>query len=423
MNRDDALATLSGTGSVAPPSSAAPRKGRRVRRRAVAGLALVLLLLGGGLWFLGRPAAALEVTVAVATSPPRAAADAERVLSASGYVIARRETTVSSRITGMIRRVYVQEGMHVKRGQLLALLYAHTARAQYRAALQQEAADRAAVAALRATARYDRLNYERVRAIYRERLTSRADYDQARAQARSEEALLRQAEATLRAARAQVRLAALTLAHTRIVAPFSGVVTAKYAHRGEMISPEAVGGFTQTGICKIVDMRSLEVDVDVNEAYIRRVRTGQPAQIILDAYPDHLFPARVISIVPTANRAKGTVKVRVAFRRLSPIVLPDMSANVYFLAAPPKAASSAAPPRAVLVPEAALRGTAGASVVYLVVHRRLVRRRVRVGARSGSDRLVLAGLVPGERVVVHASGPLRPGARVRVVRKLRRHAS
>jgi len=417
VNRDDALAALSGSAS--PPEAPKPRRSRR--RLLLAGIVLILAVLALTAYAFFGSAPRLAVTAAVATSPPGAGAGARRVLSASGYVIARRETTVSSRITGMIRRVYVQEGMHVRRGQILALLYAHTARNQYRAALRQYHADRAGVAALRATLHYDRLTYERTRAIYRRRLTSRAAYDQARAAYQSERALLAQAEANMRAAQAQVRLAALTLAHTRIRAPFSGVVTAKYAHRGEMISPEAVGGFTQTGVCKIVDMRSLEVDVDVNEAYIRRVHAGQPAQIVLDAYPNHVFPAHVISIVPTANRAKGTVKVRVAFQKLSPLVLPDMSANVYFLAPPPSNGRLAA--GAVLVPEAAVRGAAHASYVYRIEHHRLVRVPVRLGARSGRDRLVLAGLTPGDTVVVHASGPLAPGRRVRVVRRLPHHSS
>lgn len=414
MNRDDALAALS-------QEPAAPRPPPRRRRRwLLAALLLVVSTAAALAIVVLSSAPSLAVTAAVATSPPDTGSAVRRVLSASGYVIARRETTVSSRITGMIRKVYVQEGMHVRRGQLLALLYAHTARNEYRAARQQYAADRAAVAALRASFQYDRLTYERTRTIFRRGLTSRAAYDQARAQARSERALLLQAEATVRAARAQLRLAALTLAHTRIHAPFSGVVTAKYAHRGEMISPEAVGGFTQTGICKIVDMRSLEVDVDVNEAYIHRVHAGQPAEIALDAYPNHHFAGHVISIVPTANRAKGTVKVRVAFRRLSPLLLPEMSANVFFLAASPPSGPTVGV--GVLVPQAAVRGAAHANYVYRIVHRRLVRQAIRLGARSGRERLVLAGLHPGDLVVVHASAPLHAGLRVRVVRALP-HAS
>jgi RND family efflux transporter MFP subunit len=414
VNRDDALAALSAQTSPSPAPK--PRKRRR-RWPLVAGFALLVALVLAS--YFASSAPGLAVTVAVATSPPREASGARRVLSASGYVIARRETTVSSRITGMIRKVYVQEGMHVHRGQILALLYDHTTHNKYLAALRQYRADRAGVAALRATLRYDRLNYERTRAIYRRGLTSRNAYDQARALYRNERALVGQAEANTLAARAQVRLAALALAHTRIRAPFSGVVTAKYAHRGEMISPEAVGGFTQTGICKVVDMRSLEVDVDVNEAYIRRVRAGQPAQIVLDAYPDHVFPAHVISIVPTANRAKGTVKVRVAFQKLSPIVLPDMSANVYFLAGSGPAKGAAAT-TGVLVPEAAVRGYAHAHYVYRVRRHRLVRVAVRLGARLDHHRLVLAGLAPGDVVVLHAAGPLKPGLRVRIVRKIRR---
>ncbi|EQD79806.1 acriflavin resistance protein, partial [mine drainage metagenome] len=234
----------------------------------------------------------------------------------AGYVVARRETTVSSRITGMIRAVYVQEGMAVRHGQVLARLAARTARANVLLARRQLRAEQALVESAQAQLALDRKNWFRIRSVFRKGLESRSARDAARAAVALDRAGLRHDQADVAAARSELALARIILNHTVIRAPFTGIVTAKYAHRGEMISPAAVGGFTKTGICELVDMQSLEMDVDVNESFIDRVHAGEPTRVVLNAYPDWNIPAHVISVVPTANKNKGTVKVRVAFQHL-----------------------------------------------------------------------------------------------------------
>jgi RND family efflux transporter MFP subunit len=198
------------------------------------------------------------------------------------------------------------------------------------------------------------------------------------------------------------------LSYTVIRAPFAGVVTERYAHAGEMISPQAVGGFTQTGICKIVDMRSLEIDVDVNEAYIQRVHDGQPVEAVLDAYPGWTIPAHVISIVPTANEQKATVKVRIGFDRLDARILPQMGVQVNFVSAPGPAG-----PALMRIPSTALHGSAGRMFVYIIENKRAVRRTVTARSTSNKEAIVTAGLDGGEHVIVSAEAPLQEGMEVR----------
>src|SRR6185503_10582472 len=200
---------------------------------------------------------------------------------------------------------------------------------------------------------------------------------------------------------------------TEIRAPFAGVVTSKNAQPGEMISPmSAGGGFTRTGICTLVDMASLEFEVDVNEAYINRVRPGQPAEGVLDAYPDWRIPAHVITIVPTADRQKATVMVRIAIDVRDPRILPDMGVKVSFVEPRREGAPAA---RAVTVPKAALRRDGEADVVLVVTaEERLERRAVQVADTTGDLVKLAAGLGAGERVVIEGPATLKDGDRVRV---------
>ena len=334
------------------------------------------------------------------------------LLSAAGYVVARRETTVSSRITGMIRAVYVQEGMTVRHHQVLARLESHTARAQVAVSRRQLAADRAQLLSAEAQLRLDRKNLARIRAIFDEGLESHAALDSAEAGVAIDQATLREDRANAQAMAANLRLSRLVLRHTVIRAPFSGVVTAKYAHRGEMISPAAVGGFTQTGICRLVDMHSLEMDVDVNESFINRVKAGEPAQVGLSAYPNWKIPARVISIVPTANKDKGTVKVRVAFDRLDPRILPEMSGEVYFLSRPVRRRGLKAV--AATLPVDAVSGLPSHPTVFRVVGGRVFRTPIRVLGHPSPGWLKVTGFPPGARLVIQGPESLHNGERVRV---------
>ncbi len=338
----------------------------------------------------------------------------QAILSAAGYVVARRETTVSSRITGMIRAVYVQEGMAVRHGQILARLAARTARANVLLAKRQLRADQALVDSAKAQLALDRKNRFRIEAIFRLGLESHSALDAAQAAVALDRASLMHDRAQVAAARSELALAGIILYHTVIRAPFTGIVTAKYAHRGEMISPAAVGGFTKTGICELVDMQSLEMDVDVNESFIDRVHASQPARVVLNAYPEWNIPAHVISVVPTANKNKGTVKVRVAFQHLDPRILPEMAGEVYFYSKPQPVSPTAARMETVTLPRHAVFGRPSHPYVFLVEDGRTVQTSVQLVSHSGSGSLRLAGLPGGARVVVRWSAHLYNGEAVKV---------
>ncbi len=411
MDKEEALASLSYK-SPAPARTPVKRSGARGRLFAlIAGVLAGLALLALGFRWIQPPSPPLppEVRILEISSPH---APGTVLLSAAGYVVARRETTVSSRITGMIRAVYVQEGMAVRHHQVLARLESHTATAQVALSRRQLAADRAQMLSVEAQLHLDRKNLARIRAIFNEGLESHSALDSAEAAVAIDQATLREDGANAEAAAASLRLSQLVLRHTVIRAPFSGIVTAKYAHRGEMISPAAVGGFTKTGICQLVDMHSLEMDVDVNESFINRVKAGQPAQVGLSAYPNWKIPARVISVVPTANKDKGTVKVRVAFDRLDPKILPEMSGEVYFLSRPTESQSLKGP--ATILPAGAVSGLPTHPTVFQVVDGRVFRTPIRILGHPDPGRLAVTGLSRGADLVIQSPVSLHNGERVRV---------
>ena len=272
----------------------------------------------------------LEVEVAAVTS--RAAGTQASVLNASGYVTARRRATVSSKVTGKVVEVNVEEGMAVREGQVLARLDDSTVRAMLDLAQAQLEAARRAVPESEVRLEEAKLNLGRRERLFKEQLATAADMDQAQAEVNSLVARIASLREQIAVAERQVALQQTALDDTIIRAPFSGVAISKDAQPGEMVSPvSAGGGFTRTGICTIVDMRSLEIEVDVNESYINRVTAGQPVTAVLDAYPDFEIPAKVIAVVPTADRQKATVLVRIGFNELDPRILPDMGVKVTFL--------------------------------------------------------------------------------------------
>ncbi|HLU05868.1 MAG TPA: efflux RND transporter periplasmic adaptor subunit, partial [Woeseiaceae bacterium] len=292
-----------------------------------------LALLGFALWwfFLHAASGAVLVETEIARKPPSMAA-ANSVLDASGYVTARREATVSSETTGKVTEVLVEEGMVVEPGQVVARLDDTIQRAQTDLARAQAQSARASLVETEAQLRAARLERDRLRDLAARKLTSVASLDAAEANYDALAARLDTGRENVKVAERSVELAEDNLAHTIIRAPFGGVVVSKDAQPGEMISPiSAGGGFTRTGICTIVDMDSLEIEVDVNEAYIGRVRTGQRVSATLDAYPDWQIPAEVIAIVPTADRQKATVRVRIGFLERDQRILRDMGAKVAFL--------------------------------------------------------------------------------------------
>ncbi|MGN2245487.1 efflux RND transporter periplasmic adaptor subunit [Frateuria sp. GZRR35] len=375
-------------------------------------VALVLLALGiGGWWmFANRP---LVVQTAAAAAP--GGAEAGAVLQATGYVTARRQATVSAQITGTLTDVLIEEGDHVTKGQVLARLEDSAYRANLDAAQASARAALAQVGQLQAQLIQARHDAARQDALVGRGLVAKQAAEQAHTQVDALAAQLNAQRRQAEAAQAQAQVAQVDFDYTVVRAPFDGVVTDKAAQVGEIISPlSAGGGFTRTGVGTIVDMDSLEVDVDVNEAYIGRVKPHMPAEAVLDAYPDWHIPAHVIAIVPAADRGKATVKVRVALENKDQRIVPDMGVRVSFLEARPKAAAQAA--RGVLVPAAAIARRDGHEVVFVVQGERVQQRPVQSQAR-GDQRLVSEGVQPGETVVVSPPAELRDGTAITVENK------
>jgi HlyD family secretion protein len=381
------------------------------RGRALLFLLPAILVVAGVAWWLLRPRPP-EVKTAVVAAAPVAASGASTVLDASGYVTARRQATVSSEVTGRVVEVLVEEGMEVQAGQVLARLDASNAGASRSLASAQRAAASSALEETRVRIAEAKLELGRQERLAGEGFTSRADLDRARAQVQALEARLAAQRDELTVAGRALALRDEDVADMEIRAPFAGVVVSKNAQPGEMISPMSAGGFTRTGICTIVDMSSLEIEVDVNEAYIGRVRAGQPVEAALDAYPDWKIPAHVITVVPTADRQKATVRVRIAIDARDPRILPDMGVKVAFVAPAEEGVAPVAPP--VRVPRAALRRDGEQDVVFVLVGEKVERRAVQVGRASGDLVELGAGVRAGDEVVVEGPPDLADGAAVRV---------
>ncbi|HEY5666379.1 MAG TPA: efflux RND transporter periplasmic adaptor subunit, partial [Gammaproteobacteria bacterium] len=373
-----------------------------------------IIVLVAGWWFWLRPQTGIvEVETDTARRPPSVTA-ASSVLDASGYVVARRQATVSSKLTGKVKEVLVEEGMRVEQGQVVATLDDATQRAQLQLANAQVGAARAALAEIEAQLRAARLERDRLRDLAARKLTSASSLDAAEANHDALAARLETGRENVKVSERNVALAQDALDNMTIRAPFGGMVVTKNAQPGEMISPvSAGGGFTRTGICTIVDMESLEIEVDVNEAYIQRVSAGQRVSATLDAYPDWQIPAEVIAIVPTADRQKATVRVRIGFIERDERVLRDMGVKVAFLDAtlPSEPREEIA---GVLVAAEAVETDADGDYVWRVKNGLVEKRRVEVsGARDRDRVLVTRGLAAGDTVVRSAERPLEPGQAVR----------
>lgn len=379
---------------------------RRPWGKRVAWLA-VLALAAGGAWQWTHRVVPIDVEVATVTQ--RAVGAQASVLNASGYVTARRRATVSSKVTGKVVEVNVEEGMAVREGQVLARLDDSTARAALALAEAQLEAARRAVPEVEVRLDEARLVQARRERLAKDGLVTTAEIDAANAEVNSLVARIAAQRELVRVAEQQMALQRTALDDMVIRAPFSGVAISKDAQPGEMVSPvSAGGGFTRTGICTIVDMQSLEVEVDVNESYINRVSSGQPVSAVLDAYPDWPIAARVITTVPAADRQKATVLVRIGFTALDPRILPDMGVKVTFLREEDAAAAATRP--VALVPRGAVRADGGASVVFVVQGQTVERRAVQTAGTDGDRIEVTAGLATGDRVVVAPPPGLVEGA-------------
>jgi RND family efflux transporter MFP subunit len=352
------------------------------------------------------------VQTALAASPATHA-DAGAVLQATGYITARRQATVSAQITGTLTEVLIEEGDRVKKGQVLAKLDDSSYIASLNAAKASAQAANAQVAQLQAQLDQNERDARRQESIAARGLVAKQVAEQARTLVMTTIAQLRSQVRQAQSAQAQVVVAQVNFDYTVVRAPFDGVVTDKAAQVGEIISPlSAGGGFTRTGVGTIVDMESLEVDVDVNEAYIGRVKPDMPAEAVLDAYPDWKIPAHVIAIVPTADRGKATVKVRVALEQKDGRMVPDMGVRVSFLDVKPKALEQA--PKGVLVPVNSITQRDGLQVIFVVADEHAHQRVVSPDAKAyGELRLLPAGVKVGDSVVVSPPADLHDGMAVK----------
>ena len=376
----------------------------------IAAAVIVLALLGWAL--LGRDKA-IEVRTAAVVAIGDGGGSAS-VLDATGYVVARRMATVSAKITGKVREVRIEEGQHVEAGEIMATLDPVDADAQRDLAMAQLGAARSQSVGVQAQLREAEASAARLGALARQQLVSKAQYEQAIAQRDSLRAQLTTAQRNAQVASDQLRIAENGQDNTVVRAPFAGVVIAKAAQPGEIVSPlSAGGGFTRTGIGTIVDMESLEVEVDVGESYIGRVKPEMPVVATLNAYPDWRIPGEVIAIIPTADRSKATVKVRIALDVRDPRIVPDMGVKVSFLESAPT--PDASQRQGVRVPAAALVQRDGKDVAFVLGDDDTVRLRpVKPGRALGDDRQVLSGLAAGDTVVLDPPAALADGGKVRV---------
>jgi RND family efflux transporter MFP subunit len=375
---------------------------------------VLAVLAGAGAWYWSTTLSAAAVKVAPVTAKAGGPSAPNAVLNASGYVVARREATVSSKVTGKVMDVLIEEGHPVKAGQVLAHLDDSQARAALNLAEAQLAASQKSMAEDQAKLTQLELTLKRRQALLKDNVVGQAEVDDAQSQVDSTKARIEFSRQQIDVSERNVELQKTNLNDMVVRAPFSGIVISKDAQPGEMISPvSAGGGFTRTGIGTIVDMSSLEIEVDVNETYINRVTSNQKVEAVLDAYPDWRIPSHVITTIPSADRQKATVKVRIAFEQLDPRILPDMGVKVAFLQDAPAAGQASAAPR-VLVPKAAVRNADGHSIVFVLRDDRVERRAVRVGLDAGDQIELVSGVSAGERVVVDGPPTLKDGDKVRV---------
>ncbi len=375
------------------------------------GAGVVVLALSGaaGWWFLAGSKAVPVQTATARANGQGPSADA--VLQATGYVTARRMATVSAQITGTLTEVLIDEGFKVKKGQVLARLDDTGLRAGLAAAEAQVHSAEASLGQVRAQLAQAEADARRQAELAASGMTTRQTQEQTATAVKTYTAQLDVARRQVEAAQAQARQARVNFDYATVRAPFDGVVTARAAQVGEIISPlSAGGGFTRTGVGTIVDMDSLEVNVDVNEAYIAQVKPDMPCEAVLDAYPDWKIPAHVVAVIPSADRGKATVKVRVALDQKDDRVVPDMGVRVSFLATKPKAEAKPVP--GVLLPPEAVATRDGAQVVFVVSEDKAHQRTVKLGADVGKFKLATEGVKAGETVVVSPPENLKDGAAV-----------
>lgn len=355
--------------------------------------------------------------VEVATAAKPSSEGPQTALNASGYITPRRRATIAAKITGRVTAVYFDEGTRVKQGQLLSTLDD----SDYRRALDSAKADRdasqAAIQDFEVQLRNAEIQLKRAQQLHESGIDTQETLDNARTAADSLRAKIALTKEQVAAAQSRIAVAQQAVDNCTIRAPFPGIVVSKDAQVGEMVSPNSAGGgFTRTGIATIVDMKSNEIEVDVNESYIARVKEGQPVKATLDAFPNDPYDAKVRTVIPTADRQKATVKVRISFLKLDDKILPDMGVKVAFLEEekPVAKGKSKGPEAIAFIPKTAVRSDSNASFVFLLRDGKVERRAVSLGLDRGTDVAVMAGLIPGDSIVVKGPESLHDGDKVEI---------
>lgn len=391
----------------------AQRTRGNVGRRLALLVGAVVLLAGfsGAIFvFWGK---APEVEVAVAQKPP--VGGREALLNASGYVTPRRRATIAAKITGLVTGVYFDEGTHVHEGQVLATLDDSDVRKALDSAKSDRDSTKASVHDFEVQLRNAQIELRRAEQLTQAGIETQEQLDNARTTVDSLQAKIDLVKVQVTAAEARIQVAQQAVDNCTIRAPFDGIVVSKDAQIGEMVSPiSAGGGFTRTGIATVVDMNSNEIEVDVNEAYIARVVPGQAVTAVLDAYPDWQIPSQVRTVIPSADREKATVKVRISFLKLDPRILPDMGVKVTFLSEEKHEAKSRDAAVGALIPQSAVRDDAGRKIVFVVKENHAERRAVTVGNTRGADMEIMGGLAPGDTVIVKGPPDIHDGQSVAV---------
>lgn len=371
---------------------------------------LAALVAVGGVYAHMHQTPSVQVTTLDAPDTARQA-----LLNASGYVTPQRRATVAAKITGRVTGVFFTEGMHVRKDFVLATLDDSDAQKALASAKADRDATQASIADLQVQLKNAQIQLHRAQELKAAGVQTQEALDNATMAENSLRAKIDYTQQQVLAADARINEAQQTADNCIITAPFDGIIVSKDAQVGEMVSPiSAGGGFTRTGIATIVDMASNEIEVDVNENYIARVKQGQQVTAVLDAYPDWKIPCRVRTIIPTADRQKATVEVRIAFDKLDPRILPDMGVKVAFLGEEEKQQEKAQ--QGVMVPQNAVRDDSGQKIVFLVKGDRVERHAVSVGATNSAQTQILAGLTPGDTVVVEGPIDLKDGEAVAVKR-------
>ncbi len=386
----------------------ARKSGKRIA--IIAAVLLAALLVVGGVYAYMHQTPSVQVaTVNAPDTGPQA------LLNASGYVTPQRRATVAAKITGRVTGVFFTEGMHVHQGFVLATLDDSDAQKALASAKADRDATQASIADLQVQLKNADIELHRAQELRAAGVQTQEALDNATMAVNSLKARIDYTRQQVLAADARITVSQQAVDNCVITAPFDGIIVSMDAQVGEMVSPiSAGGGFTRTGIATIVDMASNEIEVDVNENYIARVKPGQQVTAVLDAYPDWKIPCRVRTIIPTADRQKATVEVRIAFDKLDPRILPDMGVKVTFLGEEEKQAKNV--PVGVMVPQSAIRDNGGEKIVFLVKGNQIERHAVKVGTANGAQTQILAGLMPGDTVVVAGPADLKDGETVAVRR-------